>query len=343
VVGAWNWLRSSKLRIVAASVGILAILVLFGLETLLSKDPGFLREFFERLSEALLIASILSLVLDGPAKTEIAGAAAKQASHEWRKMSLGSLWVILNPNAWDEHKAMVMEMARKKTFFAQVDWVITVQEDKPPSELLRLSVQVEVYGQSFEPPGTFPHTDLPLLASSNGSVSRHTGFYLWRDTEKGGRDTLIEANDALINDPSNELVDTRSDGATVLHVDRLRTEFSIDHVHLDADDRFTMRQMADVFRHRRGFFPMWSFSTSVKNSVRVVNETELQLNFTLARLHELEIFSLTSDVVQQIGLMPPGCAFVLSWAEPHKLHFPDSAGQPEAPAASSDAPASPVT
>jgi hypothetical protein len=259
--------------------------------------------------------SILSLVLDGPAKTEIADAAAKQASEEWRRMSMDGLWVILNPDAWDEHKDMVMRMARKKTFFAQVDWVITVQKAEPPSELLRLSVAVELHGQSFEASGTFPHTDLPLLASSDGAISRHTGYYLWRVREKGGREPLIEANDSLLNDPRNKLVGTRSDGGTVLHVDRLRTTFSRDGKHLDADDRFTVLQTADVFRHARGFFPMWTFSTSCQNTVRVIDGTGVNLNFTLARLHELEIYSLTSDQPQEIGLMPPGCAFVLSWAE----------------------------
>lgn len=312
-VAAWNWVRSSKLRSVAVTVAVLALAALFGLERYLS--AGFTKDFLERLSEALLIASILSLVLDGPAKTEIAAAAAAQASQEWRKMSMDGLWVLLNPDAWDEHKDMVMDMARKKTFFGQVDWLITVQEDPAASGLLQLSVEVEAHGQSFEPSGTFPHGDLPLLASSNGSVSRHTGYYLWRRKEKGGRDTIIEASDDLINDPTNELVDTRSDGATVLHVDRLRTNFSKDGERLTSDDHFTMRQTADVFRHRRGFFPMWSFSTSCQNNVRVINKTELPLTFTLARLHELEIFSLTSNVSQEIGLMPPGCAFVLSWAE----------------------------
>lgn len=311
--GARDWVRASKLRTVAVFVAIAALVALYGLERYLS--TGFGKDFLERLSEALLIASILSLVLDGPAKTEIADAAAAQASHEWRQMSMDGLWVLLNPDAWDEHKDMVMDMARKKTFFGQVDWVITVQTAPPPSELLRLSVAVEAHGQSFEPSGTFPNGDLPLLASSDGSISRHTGYYLWRTTDKPGRETLIEASDALINDPDNKLVDTRSDGATVLHVDSLRAHFSKDDKRLASDDCFTMKQTADVFRHRRGFFPMWSFSTSCKNKVRVINKTELPLTFTLARLHELEIFSLTPDEPQEIGLMPPGCAFVLSWAE----------------------------
>jgi hypothetical protein len=39
------------------------------------------------------------------------------------------------------------------------------------------------------------------------------------------------------------------------------------------------------------------------------------LSFTLARLHELEVFSLESGNVQSIGPLPPGCAFILSWAK----------------------------
>lgn len=310
------WIRATRLRTAAFLAIVFAFFGLLLVGLLLAHDHGFLKEFSERLLEALLIAGIISLVLDGVAKAELAESAATRVREEWQQFSNEGLWVLLNRDAWQEHKDMVIAMAQKKTFLGQSEWIVTVEDDPEHDELLRLIVEFEGRGQTFDHAGTFPYGDAPLLASSDKRTSRHLAYRAFHvEGDRGRQKVVIDVDEEVILKPENGLTKLRSDGAMVLLVDRLREEFSRDNQRFQPKDRFMLRQKAEVFRHRRGFFPMWMPWTSCDTSVKVVDKSSRNLQFTLARLDQLQVHPLISNENKQIGLLPPGCAFILSWSE----------------------------
>ena len=290
------------------AVGAVIALVLY--EIHLPEDPTTTERFLERLIDAFLVASLLYLIFDGPAKAEITNAAAERVSNEWKRLSEEGLWVLLNKDASDDHREMVLEMAQKKTFLGRVDWRITFEDDA--DDLLALKLDVTSHGESFEPTGTFPHGDAPLLASAGRHRSRYTGLSL-RGVKDSRHTDVIEVDDAAINDPDNQLVGRRDDHAITLDMDRLRKDFNKGV--LQQGEGFILRNRTKVYRHHRDFFPMWTLWTACDNVVTVINSSSLDLKFTLARLHKLEVFDLVPREAQSIGMLPPGCAFILSWAE----------------------------
>lgn len=312
---AKEWVSSSRLRALAVGVTVLAVVGLLVLEVILKGDQGFLKEFLERLWEALLIAGLISLLLDGVAKADIANSAAQKVNQEWQRLSNEGLWVLLNHDAWPAHKDWVMAMAQKKTFLGQGNWHVTLSDDGELDDLLHLSVEFEGHGQTFDKAGTFPYGNSPLLASSDGRNSRHLGYHLIHIDKKGRHKPIIEAEEDLINDPANGLIETRGDGAVLLGVDRLRSDFSKDDQRFQPEDKFTLRHKAEVYRHRRGFFPMWTPWISCETSVKVTNQSSVDLELTLARLDQLQVHTLRSGVAQAIDLLPPGSAFILSWSD----------------------------
>lgn len=295
--------RVAHSRLALTTVGLIAVGFLLPVAAKavgISSGPNSL---VRRASDALIVAGIISLLLDRPAKAAIS-----------RSINRDFFWGLVNADAPPEHRAVLAELASRRTVASRVEWSIHVDFVDDTPDLICLRIKAETWGRTFEPKGHYPSDNASVLASSNGHKSRYLRFEL--RGEKG--EPIIELGEDQLNEQTG-IITPRSDGGIELNIAQALQHAQGSH-ELDHGESYHQTREVQVYRHKRGFFPMWSQITTCSTSLKVSGPAVANHRFTLTRLDKTAVTHLSPDMTgvarEEIGTLPPACGLLLSWG-PH--------------------------
>lgn len=270
---------------------------------------GRAADIAHRLGDALLVAGAIALVLDVPAKMAINKAIVE-----------GVMWGLINPEAPPRHRKMLRKLASAKTVVSTATWTIRLEHIPDKPKLLHLTIALEASGTSYEDKGKFPTKPMVVLASSDGEWSRYKHYQLKKNSGK----ILLEVDEEAFADAERDMtfVSRRRDGGVEFKVKDAKRRLG--RGDLVSGDGFQHASTVEVFRHQRGFFPMWSDFTTGATTIKLKGSALETHHFTLARLDDKRVFTWNrqdgGSAVFHVNELPPACALILSWSRIEDQH-----------------------
>jgi hypothetical protein len=275
-------------------------------KSILHLHGGHLERLVERAGDGLLIAAVIALLLDVPARAAVNNA-----------LSEGVLWGLANPVAPSFHRQALQEVASDKTVITKAEWSIRFDQDRLKQECLQLTISLQSWGQTFEENGRFPFGKAAVLASIDERDSR---YKRWEIRTSGGELVLgVTEADFTRAEQDRTYISRREDGTVEFDISAARKAHRTEHK-FNTTDHFHRHTEVEVFRHQRGFFPVWSDFSTQETVIKLEGDAVGSHNFTLARLDQTHVEHWNPSMGHQpnfkIKTLPPAGVLILSWS-PH--------------------------
>ena len=263
---------------------------------LASVTEGAWHETIGAIAEALLVATVVSLVVEPFAHARFATHIAEEV-----------LWAQSSPDAPAGHRAQVQALMNQRVFYQTVNWDFEFSPDPKREDLVQLTIKVATNAITYAPEGYRPEGTRYLLASSDGRQSEYLEYLFSAGPGLNVHLTPDRGRDI------GPYIEPRADGGIIFDEGHAFSS-RIPTRAVRAGDTFSITRCVRVFRHRRGFFPLANLHSVEEANVFIHGPVADSLRFRCLDAVTGDVVEVTPNRSDALHSLSAGSMIIVSWA-----------------------------